>query len=314
MNVFWGVDTSCYTTSMAVTDGQRILWEGRRPLVVPEGARGLRQSDMVFQHIRSVAQLSHEGEGSLPSVFSVKGVAASVRPRPQEGSYMPVFTVAESVGRSIAMATGAEFYALTHQHAHIGASLIGQDFEGQALALHVSGGTTELLLVLVEQGCIRSVEKLGGTLDIAAGQLIDRVAVTGLGLSFPGGPPLERLAAQGTQGAQLLKVSAKGMDLNLSGAETQAVRLLEKGAPGADVALAVLHCVAKSLETLIRAGRKQHGPLPVLLFGGVMSNGYIRRHLTDTFRGLVFADPSLAPDNACGLAMQAARLWQEKNG
>ena len=93
---YMGDITSCYTTSVSVSDEKgNILYDRRIPLKVGDSKRGLRQSEMVFQHVKNLGTL-------FPSGFTdIKGVASSTRPRPQEGSYMPVFCVSESYGKAL---------------------------------------------------------------------------------------------------------------------------------------------------------------------------------------------------------------------
>lgn len=303
---FLGIDTSCYTTSCALADEQgRIVYDSRRLLTVPQGGRGLRQSEMVFEHIKN-----------LPSVFPVgfcgiTAVAVSARPRPRQGSYMPVFRAAESFGEAAARTADAPLYRLSHQHAHIGAALIGNDLEGDFLVLHVSGGTTDVLRASAEGGIIRSIEGLGETADLSAGQLIDRTGVH-LGLSFPAGPHLEKLAA-GAEPAPL-KSSVKGLSASFSGAEAAVLRMIAAGTNPSEIAAGVQRCVANTLEKLICTAREQTGVYPVLLVGGVMQNTEIRGRLQHRLKGLHFAEKHLSPDNACGLAVQARNLFFENGG
>ena len=87
---------------------------------------------------------------------------------------MPVFTVGTMVAGSIASTAGAPVLFTTHQEGHLAAAMIGREMPAEFLAMHVSGGTTELLRVKSNNGFL--IEKIGGTKDIAAGQLIDRLA------------------------------------------------------------------------------------------------------------------------------------------
>lgn len=302
--VFFGIDTSCYTTSFAVVDlDGRLLEDRRLPLRVPAGGRGLRQSEMVFQHVKHMGRLAVEaGE-------PVGAIAVSAAPRPQKDSYMPVFAVSDSFGRAIAAATGAKLYPLTHQHGHIGAAMFQRDVDGDFLGIHVSGGTTDVLLVSAREGVIKEIRQLGQTSDIAAGQLIDRIGVR-LGISFPCGPGLEAMAGGEPL---LLKSSVKGMCASFSGAETAAERLLAQGESPAAVALSVQKCVAKTLEKLIVNARRSTGVEQALLFGGVMCNQYIKDFLNGRLDGLAFAEKRFASDNACGLAMQARNRFLQEN-
>ena len=126
--MFLGIDFSCYTNSCAVADENgKIIYDGRKLLHVPQGKCGLRQSEMVFEHVKNLKDVFPAG------FLDVKAIAVSVKPRPIEGSYMPVFAAAESYAEVISKAMGIPVYKLTHQHAHIGAALIGNNWRGRPL-------------------------------------------------------------------------------------------------------------------------------------------------------------------------------------
>ncbi|MDW7651458.1 MAG: O-sialoglycoprotein endopeptidase, partial [Bacillota bacterium] len=193
--MYYGIDTSCYTTSLAVTDAQgRLLCEQRKLLEVPSGERGLRQSDGIFLHLQNLPHLA-EALAERTGPLCLQAVAASTRPRPVDGSYMPVFTVGTSFGRMLAATLGVPFFSLSHQEGHIYAGLwsAGVDWDN-FYAVHISGGTTEILEV-ARQAKGLAIKELGGSEDLHAGQFIDRVGVA-LGLGFPAGPALEALAAR----------------------------------------------------------------------------------------------------------------------
>ncbi|EEG78325.1 tRNA (adenosine(37)-N6)-threonylcarbamoyltransferase complex transferase subunit TsaD [Dethiobacter alkaliphilus] len=305
--MFLGIDTSCYTTSLAVMDTQgRLLCEKRTLLTVPKGERGLRQSDGVFQHLQNLPRLAEEVAGEV-GPLKLQAVAASVCPRPVEGSYMPVFTVGTSFGRSLAAAFGVPFLSLSHQEGHILAGMwsAGVDWP-EFYALQVSGGTTELLFVRQNNGL--KVAELGGSADLHAGQFIDRVGVA-LGLSFPAGPAVEKL---GNDALEVLPVpvSVQGSNLSFSGPESHVQRVIASGeyAPAA-VARGVEKCVAESLWRVLRTVRKEHGAKPVLFVGGVMANQFIRGFLAEKLGDeAAFAQIRFAGDNAAGAAVFAQKF------
>lgn len=301
-----GLDTSCYTTSLAVLDDQgRLFADERRMLAVPEGHRGLRQSEAVFMHLRRLPELL-EKAGRL----SLSCVCASTRPRPVEGSYMPVFTVGESFGRALAAAGGVPFLALSHQEGHILAGLWSAGALGweNFLAVHMSGGTTEVLSVTRDRGKAGlTVTELGGSEDLHAGQFIDRVGVA-LGLPFPAGPHLEKLA--GECGKEMLEVpvSVKGLRASFSGPESHVRRAVEAGrhSPAA-IARGVENAVARTLVKLVNNALHVKKSRHVLFVGGVAANSYIKEMLTDRVLAEVrFAAPQYAGDNAVGCALFGA--------
>ncbi|MDP2892207.1 MAG: O-sialoglycoprotein endopeptidase, partial [Bacillota bacterium] len=190
MKAYIGLDTSCYTASAAaVLEDGRIAADFREALPVPDGTIGLRQSEAVFVHLRTMPAL-------LEAVFQqirqheAAAVCASIKPRPVEGSYMPVFIVGKSMARSVAASLGVPYFETTHQEGHIAAGLLGQvEMPEEFLALHVSGGTTEVLQVRQKEAGY-DISLLGGTKDISAGQLVDRIGVL-IGCRFPAGGEME---------------------------------------------------------------------------------------------------------------------------
>ncbi|NMB11539.1 MAG: O-sialoglycoprotein endopeptidase [Firmicutes bacterium] len=308
--VVLGIDTSCYTTSVAVVGGIDSVVDRRLVLEVPLGKRGLRQAEAVFQHVKNLPVLLDE---VLPRK-DITGVAVSTKPRSVTGSYMPVFKAGEAIARTLALAWDVPCFFTSHQAGHIWAGLFSSKlhWEGRFLTLHMSGGTTEVVSVSLgdsdEDENSMELELLGGSQDIHAGQLIDRIGVK-MGLSFPAGRQLEQLAAEGRRRQVtpfLLPVSVSGMHLNFSGPETAAIRALEAGTERAGVAQGIERCIAESLTALVLHASKASGLDRLLVVGGVACNQYIRCHLVDQLgeAGInpAFAAPGLASDNAVGVA------------
>ena len=189
-----GIDTSNYTTSAAVLDGEA-LTQQKQLLEVRPGERGLRQSDALFQHTRNLPLLFDK----LPPMDEVTAVGVSTRPRNVEGSYMPCFLAGISAATAAAKAAGCPLYTTSHQVGHILAALYGagalEMIRASFVAFHVSGGTTEALLVEPHKEELISARCVAASSDLKAGQLIDRTGVR-LGLQFPCGPALEQLALQ----------------------------------------------------------------------------------------------------------------------
>ena len=288
--MFLGIDTSCYTTSVAVvTDEGEIVADKRILLKVGEGKRGLRQSEGVFQHMKNLPLLIEEVREYLPEV---KRVAVSAKPRNAEDSYMPVFLAGHGFARAVAASLGVPLILTDHQNGHIKAAAKSAGFEpeGEFIAIHLSGGTTEILLVDGEK-----IEIIGKTLDIPAGQLIDRTGVM-CNVGFPCGKEMD----EKKQKTDLhLPVSVKKSDINFSGAEIQAEKLYKAGAPCGEIFTAVFLAVAKSLEKAV----KNAGDYHILPVGGVSSNSVIREHLKSAFGEKVhFAPPEFMTDNAVGVA------------
>ena len=303
-----GLDTSNYTTSAAVFDGQDGL-NASRLLTVKEGELGLRQSEALFQHVQRLpGQVEKLAQSGL--LRDIRAVGASTRPRAVEGSYMPCFLAGTSQGQSMAHLLGVPFFAVSHQQGHLAAAawsaghleLMDRPF----LAWHLSGGTTELLRVWPD-GVNVQAEILGGTSDISAGQLIDRAGVM-LGLQFPAGKALDQLYDSESD-CKTYPVKLNGLTFSLSGMENKVRQLHEKGAPAGEVARFVLNLVADVVLRTTQAARKEYPGLPVLCSGGVASNRRLRQ-VMESGCGALFSQPQYSTDNAMGVAILTQRLLE----
>lgn len=299
-----GLDTSNYTTSCALWEDGQVLQQ-KKLLPVKEGQLGLRQSDAVFHHTQQLPALLEALFRSSPGPVHAVGVSA--RPRSQQGSYMPCFTVGHGTARSLAAALGVPCRAFSHQEGHIAAALYSAGrlalLRERFLAFHVSGGTTEAVLVSPGEDGGLSVRLLASSLDLKAGQAIDRVGVL-LGLPFPAGPALERLAAA-SSAAFRVRPSMKGADCSLSGVQNRCEAMVRRGEPPQDVARFCLLSVCAALEGMADALLAEHGRLPLLFAGGVMSNALLKERLSARYEAL-FAAPAFSADNAAGAAVLAA--------
>lgn len=296
-----GLDTSCYTTSAALCGPEGEPVQARRLLPVPAGERGLRQSEAVFAHVRQLSEMVETVMGGAKEPLSC--VCASVSPRDGEDSYMPVFRVGETVGRAVAASLHIPFFTTTHQRGHIRAAKFGTGLEADRfLALHLSGGTTDVLLADGE-----ALTPLGTSADLHAGQLVDRVGVR-MGLPFPCGPYLEELARNG-QCRNLVPVSMDGLSCHLSGAEAQLMRLLMQGESKEDVAAETYGILCRTVLRLLAASAERTDTRDVLLAGGVASSALLREMLLErnekrrTGLRLYFGRPEFSGDNAVGAAL-----------
>jgi len=305
-----GLDTSNYTTSAAVF-GEGTACNRGQLLDVPAGTLGLRQSDAVFQHVKRLHLMVEalRDEGFLETVSAV---GASTRPRAVEGSYMPCFLVGEGQGRALAAALGVPFFPCSHQQGHIAAAAWSSGHEELLdrphLAWHLSGGTTELLLVEPEGANVRAV-KLGGTSDISAGQLIDRAGVL-LGLPFPAGKTLDGLYGEGNS-VKPFPVKLNDFTFSLSGMENKVKALAEAGSSPAGIARFVLDTVSDTVARTTRAALLKYPGLSVLCSGGVASNRRLREVMGECC-GALFAAPEYSTDNALGAAILAHRALERR--
>ncbi len=301
-----GLDTSNYTTSAALFDGTSGENIGRM-LDVRPGELGLRQSDALFQHVKRLPELL---ERLLKGRTEIQAVGASTRPRAVEGSYMPCFLAGESQGRGIASALDVPFYTHSHQQGHLAAAAWSAGrldlLDAPFLAWHLSGGTTELLLVRPE-GTSVAAEIIGGTSDLSAGQLIDRTGLL-LGLQFPAGRALDELYSQADVCYEP-RVKLKGLTFSLSGMENQVKALAEEGEKPANIARFAIDAISNVVWRTTREAQKRYPGLPVLCSGGVASNTQLRAGLI-SLCGALFAEPRYSTDNAMGTAILTWRAVQ----
>lgn len=312
LSMIIGIDTSCYTTSVAnIGAGGVLLNERRLMLQVKPGECGLRQSEAVFQHIQNFPQLM---EG-LQDVMPIRAIAASVRPRPVDGSYLPVFKVGASMGESLAHLLGVPFIATSHQEGHLRAGFFDREVpEGNFLAWHLSGGTTELLFVKATSEGF-NIEKIGGSSDLQVGQFVDRIGVA-LGARFPAGVFLEGLAKQ-SDSTESLPVVTKDLTLSFSGPESAGKRLLNSGILPQELARRVFNCISQALIGVTLEAVERYEVDLVLFTGGVAANELIRTALLGEKKlqevKLVFAPKELSGDNAVGVGLIGWDLFRNKH-
>ncbi len=305
-----GFDTSNYTTSAAICDADgKIVANLKKPLPVKAGECGLRQSDAVFAHIKNLPDLCDGLRDELMG-YDVAAVGVSSRPRSVEGSYMPCFLAGVSAAHSFAAACGVKVDEFSHQDGHVMAALyssgaIGRLLGKRFLALHVSGGTTEMLLAEPSCDALFRLTLIGETEDLNAGQIIDRVGVM-MGLSFPCGAELEKLAAayEGKPIRSRVSVKQKNEKIvcNLSGVENISKKIYDETADkGAVASFAFCH-IERTLTEMVAGAEEKYGRLPVVFSGGVMSNRLMREGLSSRFEAY-FAEPAFSADNAAGIAL-----------
>ena len=302
-----GIDTSNYATSVGIVDyeNHKVVFHEKRFLTVDKGRIGLRQQQAVFEHIKNLTDILSHAE-----VKGIGAIGVSVKPRDEEDSYMPCFLTGKMSAYSIASALGIPVVEVSHQTGHLTSALydlnVEQLYQDEILMLHVSGGTTDVMLA--KSGTV--VKTIGTSLDLFAGQAVDRLGVK-LGFPFPAGVYVSQLAEKCDEKINV-KVSVKGYNCNLSGLENQCDKLLQQGRSQEYVCRYCLTYIAQSLIKMINNVKADYGDIPVVLAGGVMSSTVIRKIVTDAVPGAMFVRPELSRDNAVGVAVNAYR--KVKNG
>lgn len=336
MGLYLGIDTSNYTTSAAVYDSEKdCVIHKRKLLPVKEGQLGLRQSDAVFHHTQQFYQVYSQLAKEIP-LKNISAVGVSSRPRPVENSYMPCFTVGLNIAKVIGETLNVPVYEFSHQEGHMAAAvysckkpeLLMKNF----LGFHLSGGTTEALLVKCSEGLISDIDIAAETLDLNAGQVVDRAGVA-MGLDFPCGKELEVLAKRfydnieayvsekelkkakdflkspgGRKASKKklfsIKTSVKDGCCCLSGVENKCRLMLENKEPKEKVAAYCLAFIEETLAEMTDFVLNKYGKLPLLFAGGVMSNSIIRERMENEFE-CSFASPEFSSDNGAGAAYLA---------
>ncbi len=299
--MYLGIDTSNYTTSIALFDGEKVV-QKKKLLTVKKGERGLRQSDAVFQHTVNLPELLNDTDFS----GSLDAVGVSTRPRNIDGSYMPCFLVGQTNAHAVSKFTGTKCFETSHQVGHILAALysverldlINQNF----IAFHLSGGTTEALLVTPDKNEIIKAEIIAQSLDLKAGQAVDRTGVL-LGLDFPCGAELDRLSQKADKKFDF-RPSFKNLDCSMSGIENKVSKLLADGESPENIAYFVTDCISKTVLEMLKRITDKYGDMPIVFSGGVSSNSLLRKTVNEKYNAY-FASPEFSCDNAAGVAVYA---------
>lgn len=298
--MYIGFDTSNYTTSIATYDGNEIK-QAKQVLSVKQGEKGLRQSDAVFQHTVNMPRLIQE-----LSFGEIDAVGVSNRPRNIDGSYMPCFLVGENTATVLSKVNSVPMYKTSHQVGHILAALYSANklelINEPFIAFHLSGGTTEALMVEPDDEEIIKARIISESTDLKAGQAIDRAGVM-LDLKFPCGKELDRLSTL-SQKKYKIKPTMLGDNCSLSGVENKAKKMIEDSEAPEDVAKFVLTYIAETVSSMLKAVIEKYGDLPVIFSGGVSSNSLLRDTINKRYNAY-FAESEFSLDNAAGVAIYA---------
>ncbi|MEE1002603.1 MAG: peptidase M22 [Acutalibacteraceae bacterium] len=312
MGLYVGFDTSNYTTSVSVFDSENNTVNNCKKLLpVDIGEKGLMQSKALFEHIRQLPEVT-EAAFSPFSRLNISAVGVSDKPRNIKGSYMPVFLAGVNCATAVALSNGVKLHKTSHQVGHILSALYSSNrldlINRQFIAFHISGGTTEALLVSPDKEEIIKCEREADSLDLKAGQAIDRVGVM-LGLKFPAGAELDRLSQSGISPIKPKPV-LKGVNCSISGVENKAMKLFENGEKKENIARFTIEFILNTVLQMTEKLKQQYGDIPFVYSGGVMSNSLIRQELSKS--GGIFCEPQFSSDNATGIAIYA--YLKEKAG
>jgi N6-L-threonylcarbamoyladenine synthase len=315
-SVVLGIDTSCYTTSVAIMDlAGNLLGDFRRILTVKAGGCGLAQSEMVFQHTRNLPELIEQIE--TIGEMQIVAIGASSKPRPVVDSYMPAFLTGLGLSRSLSKILQVPLFTLSHQENHLEAGLwsAGGPSASRFLLLHASGGTTDIIMAKRKEDYSFVLRTVGEGIDLHAGQFVDRVGVA-LGLPFPAGPHLEKLAQSATEPYELPVAVHKGK-ISFSGPATAALRAIAAGVDKASMARGTEIAVGEALNRALRNVCSQENVQEVLLVGGVAANKFIRDLLIAKLAKrnikIYIPEAKYSGDGAVGVAAHTMKRMRDSN-
>jgi N6-L-threonylcarbamoyladenine synthase len=298
-----GIDTSCYTTSLAIVDADgEVLVDERIPLSVREGQKGLRQSEAFYQHVLNLPELFEKA-----AIYSdgVVCISVSDKPRNTPDSYMPVFNAGTAFARAVSNLLALPINYCSHQEGHIYSVMkeSGIDANVPFVAVHLSGGTAEIMNISFDGNRIKSTI-IGGSLDITAGQLIDRLGVM-LGYGFPAGRVLDDIIHENND-KSAYRTSVKNGYFNLSGVENMFKKDIADGAEPVGIIVKTFNCIANTiLEAFTQLGIANE---VILMTGGVSASRFLKKALSRELKSIRFGPSVLCIDNAVGVARMGIGL------
>ncbi len=317
-----GLETSCDETAASVVrlspDGVATVLSSVVHSQIDDHAAygGVVPEIAARSHVEMIAGVTARAMAEAGLGYDgLDGVAATAGPGLVGG-----VMVGLSFGKAVALARDLPLIAVNHLEGHAVSARLGQPVDYPFLLLLVSGGHCQLL----EVRGVGDMTRLGTTIDDAAGEAFDKIAKA-LGLGYPGGPALERLAETG-DGARFdlprALLGRKDCDFSFSGLKTAASRLAhacETDQDRADLADAVQTAIARQLsdraDRALKAYAEDHDHRLFMVAGGVAANRTVRATLEATAakNGFAFLAPPMAycTDNAAMIALAGAERLQK---
>jgi len=304
------LETSCDDTCAAVVSGDgHVLSNVISSQEVHDAYGGVVPEIASRQHLQLVNLVVDDALARAHvTLDDVRAIAVTRGP-----GLVGALLVGLATAKAIAVARGLPLIPVDHLQGHVAANFLGPDpLEPPFLCLIASGGHT--FIARVEDH--RSFTVLGRTLDDAAGEALDKGARL-LGLPFPGGPHIERLAREGDPGAFAFPLArgVRGLDMSFAGVKTAllyAVRDLDAagGSAGrrADLAASYQHAVVQQLAVRVERALEQTGLQQLAIGGGVAANGPLRDRLQALAPTVRIPDRALCTDNAAMIAGAARHL------
>jgi len=298
-----GIDTSCDDTGVGlVRDGKVVVNLVASQVRLHEAFGGVVPELASREHLKALPLLVERALAEAGLTPKDLDLVAATRGPGLIGALLVGYTFA----KGLAFALDRPFYAVHHLEGHIAAAW-PEGLDPPFLALVASGGHTHLFEVL-DLGRYRL---LGATRDDAAGEAFDKVARL-LGLGFPGGPEVERLAAEAEEAVPFpvpLR-GQEGYDFSFSGLKTKALHLVEKGLPKAALAKGFQEAAIAHLAEVVLKAAKDTGHRVLLVAGGVAANRALQERFKEAGLEVHFPPRGLSQDNGAMIALAAWRRYK----
>ena len=276
-SVIMAIESSCDETACAIVKGGREVLANvvASQIKIHEAYGGVIPEIAAREHLEAINVVIDEAfkQANLKGE-DITAFAGTVGP-----GLVGCLLVGLNAAKSLALAYDKPFIGVNHLNAHLAANFIDTELEPPFIALLVSGGHTQIIKV----NSYSDLEIIGETIDDAVGEAYDKVARL-IGLPYPGGPKLDKLAQEGNPHAfKLPEAKVGGYDFSFSGLKTAVLRLVKsfdgKEIPVNDICASFQECVSSTLFKKVKRALEETGYKQVVLAGGVAANSEIRRKI-----------------------------------
>ena len=276
-SVIMAIESSCDETACAIVKGGREVLANvvASQIKIHEAYGGVIPEIAAREHLEAINVVIDEAfkQANLKG-DDITAVAGTVGP-----GLVGCLLVGLNAAKSLALAYDKPFIGVNHLNAHLAANFIDTELEPPFIALLVSGGHTQI----IKASSYSDLEIIGETIDDAVGEAYDKVARL-IGLPYPGGPKLDKLAQEGNPYAfKLPEARVGGYDFSFSGLKTAVLRLVKsfdgKEMPVNDICASFQECVSSTLFKKVKRALEETGYKQVVLAGGVAANSEIRKKI-----------------------------------
>ena len=276
-SVIMAIESSCDETACAIVKGGREVLANvvASQIKIHEAYGGVIPEIAAREHLEAINVVIDEAfkQAGLKG-DDITAFAGTVGP-----GLVGCLLVGLNAAKSLALAYDKPFIGVNHLNAHLAANFIDTELEPPFIALLVSGGHTQI----IKASSYSDLEIIGETIDDAVGEAYDKVARL-IGLPYPGGPKLDKLAQEGNPHAfKLPEAKVGGYDFSFSGLKTAVLRLVKsfdgKEMPVNDICASFQECVSSTLFKKVKRALEETGYKQVVLAGGVAANSEIRKKI-----------------------------------